>query len=135
MVAVSATSWLSAAVMVPVWRLVVDDCGCGCGLATSAFAAAVSGLRLAGDAGDDEARLVGEYDELRAVADGELGHDAADVGLRGQRAQEELARDLVVGQAPGDQAEHLALTLGQPGEIVGRLACRRPGRAAATRAG
>jgi len=37
-----------------------------------------------GDAGDGEARRVGDDDELRAVADGGLGDDAAGVGIGGQ---------------------------------------------------
>lgn len=43
-----------------------------------------------------QARLVGEHDQLGAVAGAELAHRAADVGTRGRRAEEELRGDLLV---------------------------------------
>jgi hypothetical protein len=51
-----------------------------------------------------ESRLVGEHDELGAVADGEFGHGPADVGLGGERAHDEPGGDLLVGEpAWGDR--------------------------------
>jgi hypothetical protein len=49
------------------------------------------------------------------------------VGLGGQRAEEQAGGDLVVGQALGDQGEHLTLAVGQPGQPA--VAGRRPFRA------
>src|SRR6185312_13446360 len=56
---------------------------------------------------------------LGAVAGAELGHDVADVGLRRQRAEVEADRDFLVGQALGDERQHLTLTLGEPGQVRG----------------
>src|SRR5438309_8395127 len=44
----------------------------------------------------DQARLVGHHHQLRAVARVELGHDAADMGLRRRRTEEEILGYLVV---------------------------------------
>ena len=66
--------------------------------------------------------FVGDDDELGAVARVQLGHDAADVGLGGQRAEEQAGGDLVVGQALGDQPEDLTLAVGQAGQQPGRWA-------------
>jgi hypothetical protein len=49
-------------------------------------------VRRAGEAG-----FVGEHDGLDAVAQAELGEDAADVGPGGVLADDEFGRDLVVG--------------------------------------
>ena len=49
-----------------------------------------------GAAGADDAVLVGEHDQLGAVADLELGEQAADVGLDGCVADEQLCGDLSV---------------------------------------
>src|SRR5690606_10012190 len=49
-------------------------------------------------AGAHEPRLVGEHDELGAVAGPQLGHGPADVGLGGHGADDEPLGDLVVGQ-------------------------------------
>ena len=49
-------------------------------------------VRRAGETG-----LVGEHDGLDAVAQAELGEDAADVGPGGVLADDEFGRDLVVG--------------------------------------
>jgi NTE family protein len=61
----------------------------------------------------DQARLVGDHHELRAVAGVQLGHGAVDVGLRGERADHHGLRDLVVGQSAGDQRHGLALAAGE----------------------
>src|SRR6266542_3780357 len=57
-----------------------------------------------GRGGADQAGLVGEHDELSAVAGAELDHGAADMGPRGCRAEGQLGGDLVV-------AEYLFLNL------------------------
>src|SRR4051812_27617828 len=70
-----------------------------------------------------EARLVREDHQLRAIAQAELRHRPAHVGLRGQGAHEQPGRDLVVREAGRDQADHLAFTFGQalePGFRSGR---------------
>jgi hypothetical protein len=69
-----------------------------------------------------EPGLVGEGDERGAVAAVELVQDVSDVGLGGEGADHEPARDLGVPQALGDEAVDLALALGQLGERCGRLA-------------
>ena len=63
----------------------------------------------------DEAGLVGERDELGAVVAVELGEDASDVGLGGERADDELAGDVGVAEAGGYQPEDLAFALGELG--------------------
>ncbi len=60
-------------------------------------------------AGLNEARLVGEDDGLGAVVEVELGEDARDVGLDGGVAYDELAGDVGVGHAAGDEPEHFEL--------------------------
>src|SRR4029453_3076204 len=62
---------------------------------------------LAG-AGGDEPGLVGEGDELGAVVAVELGEDASDVGLGGERADHQPAGDVGVAEAGGDKLEDLA---------------------------
>ena len=42
----------------------------------------------------------------------------ADVRLRGERAEVEAGRDLVVGQALGDERQDFALALGDPRQIA-----------------
>jgi hypothetical protein len=49
----------------------------------------------------DEAGLVGDNDELSAVAGVQLHHGALDMSAHGQRAEEELSGDLLVGIAFG----------------------------------
>jgi hypothetical protein len=58
-------------------------------------------------AGADEAGFVGDDDELCAVTCVELRQQAADVGLRGGMADVEAFGDLGVGQAAGDEGQHL----------------------------
>ncbi|MCO5614894.1 hypothetical protein L7F22_069179 [Adiantum nelumboides] len=72
-------------------------------------------LRLAG-AEQVEARLVGQHDQLRAVPGAELGHRAADVGLRRRRAHVQAGGDLVVGQPGRDLGEDLPLAVGELAE-------------------
>jgi hypothetical protein len=50
------------------------------------------------------------------------------VGLGGERANDEATRDLGVAKASGDDAEDLALALGQVGERGGRSGCVPAGR-------
>src|SRR5690348_16533225 len=61
----------------------------------------------------DEAALVGKDDSLDAVAESELHQDARDVRLDGCLADDEAGRDLGVGEAAGEELEHLELTRGQ----------------------
>ena len=68
---------------------------------------------------------VGVDDGLRAVAGADLGEDVVDVALDRRGADHEPLGDLGVGQALGDQAEHLDLARG---EVVGQLGAARPAR-------
>src|SRR5437016_10305192 len=61
----------------------------------------------------EESRLVREHDCLDAVAEVELLEDVGDVCLDGGVADVELSSDLGVGEATGDQAEHVELALCQ----------------------
>src|SRR3954454_15054396 len=67
---------------------------------------------LAGSPRLHEPRLVGEYDELRAVARVELEHRPADVCLGGRGTHDESLGDLTVRESYGDKAHHLALARG-----------------------
>src|SRR5690606_19321079 len=60
-----------------------------------------------------EPGLVGEDHRLGAVADVALGEHVAHVGLDGLLGEEESLGDLLVGQALGDQHEHLFLARGE----------------------
>ena len=81
-----------------------------------------------GLAGSDEPGLVGDDDQLCAVARVELGQDAGDVGLDGGGADVEPGADLGVGQSLGDQGEDVALPVGEDVEAggVGLRAVGRP---------
>src|SRR3954449_9338852 len=68
---------------------------------------------LAGSPRLDEPRLVGEHDELRAVARMELEHRPAHVGLGGCRTHDESVGDLAVRESYGDEAHPLALARGE----------------------
>src|SRR4051794_36414505 len=57
--------------------------------------------------GVEESGLVGENDGLGTVAQVEFLEQAGDVGLHGGAADEGLVPDLGVGEAAGDQAEHV----------------------------
>ena len=63
-----------------------------------------SGHAMPGRRGADQAGLVGDDDELGAVAGVQFRHGALDVGAHGQRAEEEPFRDLAVSSAFGGQA-------------------------------
>ena len=67
---------------------------------------------------DDQPSLVGEDDRLAAVAQLELGEDAADVGLHRLLRDDEALRDLGVGQALGDEPQHLGLPRGELAEAL-----------------
>jgi hypothetical protein len=66
--------------------------------------------------GLDEPGLVGDDDQLRPIADAELGHRVTDVGAGGGGTEVELGADLVVAEPAPDQGEHLPLALGEYGE-------------------
>ena len=57
--------------------------------------------------GHDQPALVGDHHQLGPVARRQLGEDPADVRLGGGRAEAQPAGDLGVGQALGDQRQHL----------------------------
>ena len=59
------------------------------------------------------AGLVGDDDELDAVAGVELGQQAAHVGAGGGGADHQAGGDLVVGQPAADEREHLPLARGE----------------------
>src|SRR3954464_14121228 len=59
-----------------------------------------------------EARLVREDHRLEAVAHSELRQHVLDVRLHRRGLDRQLIGDLGVGQAAGDQLEHLALARG-----------------------
>src|SRR6266567_8319567 len=64
-------------------------------------------------AGDDQAALVGDDDQLGPVPGVKLGQDPRHVRLASQRADEQPGGDLGVGQAAGDQREDLQLPRGE----------------------
>lgn len=64
-------------------------------------------------AGRDDPRLVGQDDELHAVAQTQLGEHAAHVGLDRGLAKEKPLRDLGIRQSPRHQLEHVKLALRQ----------------------
>src|SRR5258705_5186159 len=86
-----------------------------------------SARALRGPAGPDEAALVGEDDQVRAVAGAELHHRAADVRADGGDAEVQLLRDLVVLQALADEGHDLPLAVGE--HRAARLARRLLGPA------
>src|SRR5581483_5922519 len=51
----------------------------------------------------------------------ELVHRLLDVRAHGERGDAELAPDLLVAHAVGEQAEHFPLALRDPGDLLGRL--------------
>src|SRR5829696_9793772 len=63
--------------------------------------------------GGNEAAPEGGAGRGRAGADAELGQNAGDVPLRGAPTDEERLADLLVGQAFGEQMEHVHLARGQ----------------------
>ena len=80
-----------------------------------------------GERGHDQARLVRGDHRLGPVAQAELGQHPADVGLDRLLADDEPGGDLRVGQALGDQPQHLGLARGQRGRAsAGRRPAARP---------
>src|SRR5215472_12263533 len=75
-----------------------------------AAAASISGWRRL----SREARLVGQDHKLHPVPRAELGEQVVYVRLDRGLGDDKLGGDLGVGQAPGDQGEHLALPPGGP---------------------
>src|SRR6185436_18774733 len=69
--------------------------------------------RLRQAARHHEPALVGDHHELGAVARAELHEQPRDVGLRGERGDDELVGDLAVAEAGADEPEHLALARGE----------------------
>ena len=74
----------------------------------------------------EEARLVRQHHRLNAVAEVELLQDVGDVGLHRRLADVEVAADLGIGQASGDQAEHIELAIGQLAELSRGSGLRHP---------
>jgi predicted dehydrogenase len=62
-----------------------------------------------------QAFAVGYRGGFGAAGGAQLGEDVGDVHAGGLRGDEQLRADLAVGQAAGEQAEHLAFTVGQGG--------------------
>ena len=73
----------------------------------------------------DDAGLVGEHDELRAVAQVELEQQVRDVRLHRRLGEDQAVGDLAVGQALGDERQDLALALGELCPGAGRARRRR----------
>src|SRR5262249_61748117 len=74
----------------------------------------------------DQAGLVGEDHRLDAVAQPELGQYPADVRFDRALAEVRPLGDLRIGQAAGDQREHLALARGEHFEHAGPWAVGWP---------
>src|SRR6185312_7976044 len=88
--------------------------------ATGGFVSTACRLRV----GCEEVGLVGEHDRLDAVTQAQLLEDVRDVRLDRGVADVELLADLRVGQAARDQAQHVQFTIGQLGQLLGRLRVR-----------
>jgi hypothetical protein len=73
----------------------------------------------------DEAGLVREYGELRPATGPEFGHGAADVRLRGSRADDHGGGDLVVAEPVRDLGHDLAFAVGENLQPAGGLCVRR----------
>src|ERR1700722_4318389 len=78
----------------------------------------------------DDARFVGDHDELRAVACTELGEDPADVRLGRRHTHVERLGQLRVREPARDQREDLALAFGERVELSWRARWRDPVREA-----
>ena len=70
-----------------------------------------------------QARFIGQHHKLHAVAGTEPEHHPGDMRLGRQRAYHQPLRDLVIGQARGDQRQHLCLAFGEGRQPA---ACGRP---------
>ena len=81
----------------------------------------------------EEPVFVGEDDRLNPVTQAELGEQAGHVGLDGGWLDDELGGDLGVGQAARQQAQHVVLAGGQPGQ--GRRLDEAAGRTARSAGG
>jgi MMPL family len=64
---------------------------------------------------------------LRPVSYAEFGHGPAHVGAHGGRAHVQLAGDLAVGEAGGDERHHLTFALGERIEVGRRAGFLGPG--------
>jgi len=64
---------------------------------------------------------------LRPVSYAEFGHGPAHVGAHGGRAHVQLAGDLAVGEAGGDERHHLTFALGERIEVGRRAGLLGPG--------
>jgi hypothetical protein len=62
--------------------------------------------------GLDQAGLVRQDDGLGPVAEAEFGEQVGEVCLHRRLTEEQRAGDLLVGSAPGDEAEHVQLAVG-----------------------
>ena len=69
--------------------------------------------------GDEETRVVGRDEGLRAVSYVQLGEDPADGSLDGGRVYDERRGDVPVGQASVSRRQHGAATLPFLGMLVG----------------
>src|SRR3954453_5904768 len=74
---------------------------------------------LAGSPRLHEPRLIGEYDELRAVARVELEHRPTDVCLRGRGTHDQSVGDLAVRESYVDEAHPPAPARGELPEPLG----------------
>ena len=83
---------------------------------------------MLGITGDDKAGLIGGDDELGPGSSGEFGHDAADVGLDGVRADEQVLSDLRIGPTPTDVGQDVDLTFGKDLQPPGRRGGVGPAR-------
>src|SRR5947209_8446993 len=79
--------------------------------------------REASRSGGDEASLVGDHDELDAVAGAQLREDARYVRLDRQRTEEESVCDFAVGASSRDEAEDFELARAELVETL-RRDCR-----------
>lgn len=73
-------------------------------------------------AGRDQSALVRQHHGLDSVTELQLGQDPPNVGLHGRLRDVHAGGDFGVGQALGDQQQHLAFPLGKLGEprVLGR---------------
>src|SRR4051812_46582086 len=71
---------------------------------------------------DHQPALVCGDDELRAVARAELGEQACEMRLDGERGDDEQLGDLGVGETAPDEREDLALAWREPVEHGARVA-------------
>src|SRR5579863_9990452 len=99
---VSASSYAIAAPMMPV-PTTTASAVCATQQPSMRSICQYAGARLV----PHQARLVGEDDELDAVAGAELGQQVSHVGLGRGRADRQILGDLPVRHPPGDHGEDL----------------------------